>query len=170
MTHKTISRSLTAAMAAALAIGALAASAHATEPGARHGGGQGMLQHFDADGDGAISLPEFQAAGEQMFSKLDADSDGQLSAEERASARHSWKSKRGDEGRRELHKARREEHFAKIDTDGDGAISKAEFEAARTTRFNALDANGNSVIDAAELPTREGHHMGYGKRGPASDL
>lgn len=170
MTHKTIARSLTAAVAAALAISALAATAHATGPEARHGSGHGMLRHFDADGDGAISLQEFQAAGEAMFSKLDADGDGQLSADERASARHSWKSKSGDEGRRELHKTRREEHFAEIDTDGDGAISKAEFEAARMTRFNALDANGNGVIDADELPSREGHHMGSGKRGPATDL
>lgn len=170
MTHKTFARTLAATAAAALVISALAGTVHATGSEARHGGGPRMLKHFDADGDGAISLQEFQAAGETMFSKLDADGDGRLSEAERTSARHTWTRKGGDEGRKEHHKARHQEHLGKIDTDGDGFISKAEFDAARMTRFNALDVNGNSVIDADELPSHEGRRKGFGKRGAEAEL
>jgi hypothetical protein len=41
-----------------------------------------MFSLMDADGDGAISLQEFQAAHERMFRGMDANKDGRLSLEE----------------------------------------------------------------------------------------
>lgn len=42
----------------------------------------GMMAAMDADGDGAVSLAEFQAVHERMFGYLDADGDGRLTREE----------------------------------------------------------------------------------------
>ena len=41
-----------------------------------------MFALMDADGDGAISLSEFQAAHERIFKSLDANNDGRLTLEE----------------------------------------------------------------------------------------
>ena len=37
---------------------------------------------MDSDGDGTISLPEFQAAHERIFKAMDANKDGRLTLEE----------------------------------------------------------------------------------------
>lgn len=49
--------------------------------------GQGMMMRMifalmDADGDGTISLPEFQAAHERLFKAMDANKDSRLTMEE----------------------------------------------------------------------------------------
>lgn len=41
-----------------------------------------MLVLMDTDGDGAVSLSEFQAAHERMFKAIDADKDGKLTIQE----------------------------------------------------------------------------------------
>ena len=55
-------------------------------------GGGGMLGHgaamriifalMDSDGDGTVSLQEFQAAHEKIFKAMDTDKDGTLTLEE----------------------------------------------------------------------------------------
>ena len=41
-----------------------------------------MMILMDSDGDGAVSLPEFQPAHERMFKAMDVDKDGRLTLEE----------------------------------------------------------------------------------------
>jgi len=176
MTSRIVTRSVLALAAAALSISALAGSTQAAEPEAREGRDPGtrMLQRHDADGDGLISLQEFQAGSGQMFARLDADGDGRISAEELATAgpgagradREQRAGAGGDGARREERAARMQQHrerrFADMDTDGDGEVSQSEFDDAHLARFNALDANGNGVIDADEAPRRAGGRPGYG--------
>jgi Ca2+-binding EF-hand superfamily protein len=43
---------------------------------------------MDADGDGTVSLPEFQAAHERLFKAMDRDKDGKLTLEEMMAFMH----------------------------------------------------------------------------------
>ena len=60
----------------------------------RHGGMRGafamriIFALMDRDGDGTISLEEFQAAHERIFKAMDADKDGTLTLEEMADFLH----------------------------------------------------------------------------------
>lgn len=47
---------------------------------------------MDADGDGNLSLPEFQAAHERIFKAMDRDKDGKLTFEEMMTFMHRNKS------------------------------------------------------------------------------
>jgi Ca2+-binding EF-hand superfamily protein len=113
----------------------------------------------DSDGDGAISLAEFQAvraqAAAERFASLDVDGDGRLTREE-------MRERRGEA--LERMRARVEE----IDLDGDGAWSFAELQAVRPQLtpdlFNRLDSDGNGLISEDERPLRRGRFGGPGPR------
>ncbi len=47
---------------------------------------------MDADGDGTVSLPEFQAAHERLFKAMDSDKDGKLTPDEMMTFMHRSKS------------------------------------------------------------------------------
>ena len=47
-----------------------------------------MFALMDADGDGAISLTEFQAAHERVFKGMDSNKDGKLNLEEMQAFMH----------------------------------------------------------------------------------
>lgn len=157
MISRTFSRSLLALAAAAMSLTAITGAAQAEAPEVRESGGHWMLQRHDADGDGMISLQEFQAAGDEMFARMDTDGAGRISVEDFAARRDAERT--GQRPGPRLHRG-----FARMDADGDGFVTKAEFDEARMTRFNALDANGNGVIDADEVPARKGGRKGHGKR------
>lgn len=176
MISRTLTKSMLALTATALSFSALAATSGTAKPEAREarGGAGWMLQRHDADGDGAISLQEFQAAGDAMFARLDADSDGRLSPAELAAAGRGWGKQDGERSgpradRRSEDRATRMEQyrarwFSRMDADADGYVGRAEFDDARLARFSALDLNGNGVIDADELPRHKGHSHRKGKR------
>jgi len=47
-----------------------------------------MFALMDSDGDGTISLPEFQAAHERIFKAMDTNKDGRLTLEEMQAFMH----------------------------------------------------------------------------------
>jgi Ca2+-binding EF-hand superfamily protein len=52
-----------------------------------------MFALIDADGDGTISLQEFQQAHERIFKAMDSNKDGQLSPEEMQAFMHGIQTK-----------------------------------------------------------------------------
>lgn len=151
-------RSLLALAASVMSLVAFTGAALAEAPELRQGGGHWMLQRHDTDGDGTISQQEFRAATEALFARLDPDGEGRISIENMAAKRDAARS--GQRPERRMHRG-----FARMDADDDGFISKAEFDDAHMARFNALDANGNGVIDADEVPAHKRHYKRHDRSG-----
>ena len=81
--------------------------------GPRGGGGAGMMDRMDADGDGRLSPSEFSGPAE-MFKRIDADGDGFVTAKEVEAMRARRRGGRGgDRGRRD-------------DRGGDGASNRTD--------------------------------------------
>jgi hypothetical protein len=176
--------------ALALALSGMTGVARATEQPAEPPEGareSRMLQRIDTNGDGVVSLEEFQAAGNDAFQRLDADADGRIDREEFAAAhrgrhyhQHRGNGERGQgpagkradppsEEQRAERMARMEQvraaRFDSMDKDNDGTVSESEFHALRMEHFKARDADGDGALSGDELA---GHRMGRGKR-PVED-
>lgn len=142
MKRLTITFVVAAVASAVLGIGAAAANHHRG------------LEAADTDGDGAISLAEFEAAHaarvRERFSRMDENDDGLLSGDEL---------KREARGRHRMARDRHHPDPARViehlDSDGSGGVSLAEMDGRRMMpteeEFYAADADGSSELDAAEL-------------------
>jgi len=123
-----------------------------------------MLDRFDTDDSGAVSLDEFSEGRMGDILASDANGDGELSTDEIMAAME----------------ARRKERMAQMirrnfDVDGDGKITVAEIRDRQQKRFALLDADNDGSISPDEFRrgreimrdmTGGGHHgMGGGHRG-----
>ena len=107
-----------------------------------------LLQKLDADGDGALSSAEGEAAAEKMFDRRDADGDGALSEAEFMADKGRGRLSADQQQKRDAFRAKR---FAAMDKDGDGKVSAAEYFAAAQLRFTAADGNGDGRVTKDEL-------------------
>ena len=110
----------------------------------------------DTDGDGAISLAEFQTgfveAAERQFQALDTDGNGVLSGEEFTDRR----------GRSifatDVRSVIGDRALNRLDTDDDGFVTLAEVQAGRpgatSEWFAGLDDNGDGQLSKDELSVR----------------
>jgi Ca2+-binding EF-hand superfamily protein len=99
----------------------------------------------------AIAAPHHEGGGDRM-KEADTNGDGQISPQE--------------------FQAKRDENFAMFDVDGTPGLSEAEFMAMSEHRaeqhrerrakymFNKLDANGDGVVDTAELAAKSDKMFG----------
>ena len=128
--------------AAAPAAPSATESADAPRPAGRHGR---MLQRFDTDGNGTISVEEFSEMRMGDLLNADADNDGELSVAEIKAAM---------EKRRE---ARMAEMFKRrFDVDGDGKITVAEIKDRQEKRFALADANNDGQVSREEFSKMRG--------------
>lgn len=147
MTMKRKTLALTVGGAALLAT--MGATGVVLADGNRHGGpygamGGGMigaiLDHADADGDGALSRDEIEAFRDSRFLAMDTDGDTALTPAELS------------DGMRAL-------MFDAMDTDGSDTLDRKEFLAHADTRrlggkrFHRMDGDGDGRIDQAEMAT-----------------
>ncbi|WP_353221815.1 EF-hand domain-containing protein [Salinisphaera sp. C84B14] len=112
---------------------------------------QNALSALDANDDGAISRQEAIDGQRKTFERLDGNGDGLLDTDEFAAGQPGRDSEELPADVRRARRASIERQFAILDRDDDGAISLAEYQAAMTPYFDALDTNSDGVLDGAEL-------------------
>jgi len=108
----------------------------------------------DANGDGAVSQAEFEAAALDHWNKADANHDGKVTTDEMKAmfaAKH-------DE---DAHAA---EAFAKMDSNGDGKIERSEVAKMPDPMFKKLDTDKDGAISPAEFDKHpDAHAKGLAK-------
>lgn len=110
------------------------------------GGGHGMQEMMDVDGDGSVSSDEFKTFHSDHFKKADKNNDGHLDAPEFAMFSKIMAEERAKAMEIAKHK-KMKRHFDKADTDKNGKISKAEFDAIGERRFNRMDHNDDGRLN-----------------------
>jgi Ca2+-binding EF-hand superfamily protein len=106
----------------------------------RNRGVDALLQQWDTDRDGTLSLEELKKASDARFDVLDKDHEGTLDKKEL----------RGIVSAKEI---------TKVDGDKDGTVDKAEYQALAVDRFNAADPDHDGTLDKKELLSRAGKSL-----------
>ncbi len=125
-----------------------------------------LVNRLDENGDGLISIEEFQPPEHGKRSPLmraDSNDDGVVTVDElnAANAERLVRMRERMEERHAEAAARLSEHAGQLDQDGDGVITEAE---ARAILFNRLDQDGDGFLTAAELKPRKGRGGSDGPR------
>ena len=135
----------------------------------------------DTNGDGKVSLAEFQQSHADQMMKLDANKDGKITEAE-FMARPGMKGQDGPpppptaDGQKDKDRPMRHQRMEKkrgerqgmmfdmLDANDDGAVAKAELDRMTAKRFKRMDKNNDNVLTGDELPKppmkggRRGHH------------
>ncbi len=107
--------------------------------------GTALAQKADRDGNGSLSLAEFQASRSAGLLARDGDGDGRLTAAEWAARETQRAAKAGrDPARR----------HARFDRNRDGRLDRTEIEALLARRFARLDTNGDGALTREERAAR----------------
>lgn len=142
------------ALIAAGGLMALAQQASAC-PGKAHGSndacptGGGMVQQMDKDGDGAVSLKEFNAFHAERFAAMDTNKDGKVTGEELDGLHQGMPGQM-----KSMHHMSIEQYFDAADANHDGALSREEAEKGMPilfARFDENDANKDGKITKDEV-------------------
>jgi hypothetical protein len=123
-------------MKKALFIGTLSIATLATAAAFACGGGKDGKAHMDTNGDGKVTLAEYQAAAKARFEKLDKNKNGTVTKDE-------------IDGRGRL--------FEKADANHDGKVTLAEMQAKAKEHFAMRDANKDNVLTQDEMQRGRGH-------------
>ena len=110
------------------------------------GMGGGMMQMFDADGDGTTTPDEMRTQLQTKLTEYDSDGDGSLSIAE-FEALHSA-----------MIREMMVDRFQHLDADGDGAVTPEEM-AAPADRMERMQMMRSNMADA---PARPGNGQGMG--------
>ena len=116
--------------------------------------GNRAITRLDTDGDGLVSLEEFQVSegrqGGRMLEKADSNGDGAVTLEEANDASNERMAERQEEMAERMAKmaTRLQETFAKMDANGDGVVTRDEMQFFA---FNRIDENQDGYLSADEF-------------------
>ena len=144
---KTLTKALLAASAIAIAASAATLAAEiGSGPGRGGHFAMHMLERWDVDGNGAVTLEEFLTSTDRRFERADADNDDIVTEDEISAIAKGRGERRGMR------------HLERLDGNDDGKLSLEEATALAveraTRRFNRADADKDGTISLLEL-------MGY---------
>jgi Ca2+-binding EF-hand superfamily protein len=100
-------------------------------------------QRGDTDGDGKLTVTEFQAMMKKRLMRADTDHDGKISLEE-WKARPAAAKAKGDPVKA----------FQRLDANGDQSIDAAEIAPLLKQRFDRIDTNADGALSEQELSAR----------------
>lgn len=108
-----------------------------------------FFARLDQDGDGRVLVSELPERARQHLGKADLDGDGAVTLAELTVARekHPWPGKRDHEA------PTPERMLAHFDTNQDGKLALTELPERMRERIQSSDANGDGILDAAEIGT-----------------
>lgn len=151
-----------------------------------HGGPRAMpsFEQLDTNGDGSLTMDEFEAPAKERFAAADTNGDGALSAEELDAARPQGRHMRGDGPRfgrmmpgmrggdraemtPEMRQERATQMIEHLDDNGDGLLSAEELAAGPNPDriFAKMDADGNGAISKAEFDAAKAKFAEMGPHG-----
>jgi len=116
--------------------------------------GQGFIENWDDDANGAVTLAEVSAKRENVFYTFDEDGDGVITAEEYVAfdeARAADQANEAGNGGGEHGKASVGMTLEFNDVNGDGAVSFEEFTGQSQAWFTILDRNGDGEVTTADF-------------------
>lgn len=175
-----------------LGLTATAAHAQGAAPVAPWAAAKPERPKVDANGDGRVTLAEFQARAAARFARMDANNDGRVAKDElparghrghhgqgpaaapgQAAAPPAGAPQAGDHrghGQMGRHHGRRGGMrgmaFGRMDLNDDGVVSRDEADRSARRLFTFLDLNEDGVLAGKEMPMRGMGGRGTGGRGP----
>lgn len=109
----------------------------------------------DANGDGKVTLAEYQTSRRDYVMRADRNRDGKVDQAEWTKAADLVRAQMKSEGVAGADKIGRAGLFTTIDTNKDGAVTPAEVDARAASEFAMLDANKDGFVTGAEAAKAE---------------
>ena len=139
-----------------LVIGLTVFSAAAWAGSGKYGDSKGrFMGFFDTNGDGVVTMDEFNAAAANRFDNMDADNNGVVTLEE-------FKTYIGQK-----RSERRRQKFQAMDNNKDGQVTQDEYisykQKRAESRFQNMDANKDGVVSKEEYDLRKSRWSGHHK-------
>lgn len=110
---------------------------------------EGMLEIYDANGDGKVTRAEYDAGRDESFARTDENKDGRLSGDEYL-AEFEDRLDRRIASTRESSAQQSRVRFKSLDTDKNERVSWDEYAASGKRLFDRVDTNGDGIVDARD--------------------
>lgn len=114
----------------------------------------GMMEIYDADGDGKVARAEYDHGRDEAFARTDRDKDGRLSGEEYL-AEFEDRLDRRIANSREAAAQQSRVRFKALDTGKDERVSWDEYAASGKRMFDRADSNGDGTVNAQDPPPKQ---------------